>query len=84
MWNELFDYFKNNAPTKYFKTIFVHNLGGFDGVFIFKYLVKLFVPKGLEAKPIVMMDESSKYIRISISVDQDHDIKFIDDYFQLV
>ena len=40
MWLKVFNYLNENK-TESFKTIFVHNLGGFDGVFIFKQLVKL-------------------------------------------
>jgi hypothetical protein len=38
LWKNYIDYVLNNP--KYFETIFAHNLGSFDGLFLYKGLLK--------------------------------------------
>ena len=51
-------------------TILVHNLGGFDGLFLFKYLTKI-----LGSEVNTLIDSNNKFIQISYNK-----IKFIDSY----
>ena len=51
-------------------TILVHNLGGFDGLFLFKYLTKILGPE-----VNTLIDSNNKFIQISYNK-----IKFIDSY----
>lgn len=75
MWNNFFNFIKDNNSDA-LKTIFVHNLGGFDGVFIFKQLTKLQLP----LPPTILMDDSNKYIRISMEFSKDLKVKWVDSY----
>ena len=59
MFNEFFGFLSTRKDLSY-KTIFVHNLGSFDGVFIFTQLAKLLKP----LTPGIMLDNSNKYIKI--------------------
>lgn len=74
MWQEFFD-FLNSSKENSVKTIFVHNLGSFDGIFIFKYLIKII--KNVE--PNVLIDNSNKFIKIAINLLASN-IKWIDSY----
>lgn len=58
LWEDYFIFVKNNI--KYFKNIFVHNLGSFDGYFIYKGLTKLF-----PAFISTIIDNNNKFIQIS-------------------
>ena len=75
MWNEFFEYI-SNSKNEGIKTIFVHNLGSFDGVFIFTQLAKLLKP----LTPGIMLDNSNKYIKISMEFRKGHTINWIDSY----
>jgi hypothetical protein len=61
LWFEFFYYIENENFTK---TIFVHNLGTFDGYFIYKYL-------SIHAKPeniSTIIDQHNKFITISYTL----------------
>ena len=75
MWLEFFNFLKTRKDFSY-KTIFAHNLGGFDGVFIFTQLAKLLKP----VTPSLLMDNSNKYIKISIPIRFDFYIEWKDSY----
>ena len=71
LWLKLFECLYSS---KYKKIIvFVHNLGGFDGIFLHKFVSKLF--DNVEA----IIDESSKYILIKV-IFQDKIFIFKDSY----
>lgn len=57
-WEDYFIFIKNNI--KYFTNIFVHNLGSFDGYFIYKGLTKLF-----PAFISTIIDNNNKFIQIT-------------------
>ena len=75
MWLEFITYLKESNRPEH-QTIFVHNLGGFYGMFIFSNLVKLLDP----IKPNVIIDDSNKFIRISLELYKGYKIKWIDSY----
>lgn len=57
LWKDVFEYL-----TKHFKgVIFVHNLGSFDGFFIYKYLSVFAKPE----KVSTIIDDKNKFIQIS-------------------
>lgn len=58
-------------------TIFVHNLGAFDGYFIFKYLTPFYKPKNINT----IIDKQNKFIIITF-IDEVSGVKinFIDSY----
>lgn len=59
------------------KYIFVHNLGAFDGYFIFKYLNKFFKKEHI----YTIIDKQNKFITMTFTVDKcKTDIKFLDSY----
>ena len=73
MFNEFFGFLSTRKDISY-KTIFVHNLGSFDGLYIFNYLCKLYP----EESPHILLDNAHKFIRISINLRSDFNVKFID------
>jgi uncharacterized protein YprB with RNaseH-like and TPR domain len=58
LWKEYFDYIINNFNG----VIFVHNLGAFDGYFIFKHLSNIFKPTQISS----IIDDKNKFIQISL------------------
>ena len=46
LWEEIFNYLETSNIN--FKTIFILNLGGFDGIFLFKALSKYYKPSQLK------------------------------------
>jgi DNA polymerase type B, organellar and viral len=63
LWFEFFNFIENESFTK---TIFVHNLGSFDGYFIYKYL-------SMHAKPenvSTIIDQHNKFITISYTLNE--------------
>ena len=82
MWTEFFDFLASKRHASY-RTIFVHNLGSFDGIFIFKYLCKL-VKNYI---PSIMIDGSNNFIKITSFIGKGLDpVTWIDsiEYFRLV
>ena len=81
LWKEFFNYLINNNNID-LHNIFVHNLGGFDGYFIYKQL-SLFYPEFVKT----LIDDNNKFILIewlisSNSVGQNKNIriKFLDSF----
>jgi hypothetical protein len=67
LWNDFFVYLIEN---KYlFKTIFIHNLGSFDGYFIYKAISNYFKPNNIST----IIDDKNKFIQISLTLG-DHKI----------
>ena len=64
MWTEFFNFLSTRKDISY-RTIFVHNLGSFDGLFIFKYLCKL----NKSETPSILLDGSNNFIKISTYID---------------
>jgi hypothetical protein len=64
MWNQFFTYLKTNIPSKTF-TIFTHNLGSFDGLFIYKNLIKYSINF---SDSDCMIDKDKKFIQIVANV----------------
>jgi hypothetical protein len=71
LWNEVFNFIIINQ----FKYIFVHNLGSFDGFFIYKALSYLFPPK----KVSTIIDNKNKFIQIQLKLDTNK-ITWLDSY----
>ena len=75
-FNDLFDqlfHFLSNNLTDSVNTIFVHNLGGFDGIFIYKYLSQHFNNGNLKT----IIDDANRFILISVKIN-DIEIVFKD------
>ena len=62
LWIKFFNYLFTNIRSKN-NTIFTHNLGGFDGIFIHKFVSNMFD----DVETII--DESGKYILIKVTLD---------------
>ena len=73
-----FIYFLINNHTR-FKTIFIHNLGSFDGLFLYKALTNYY---GLENLNNVstLIDDKNKFIRITLIEGKDVKIVWKDSY----
>lgn len=63
LFNELFDYLSINLMDRNKITIFIHNLGGFDGIFIYKYLVNNIIDPSMIN---CIIDDKNKFIIISV------------------
>jgi hypothetical protein len=48
--------------SKFFKNIFVHNLGSFDGIFIYKAISKFFLPEEVST----IIDDKNRFIQIQL------------------
>jgi hypothetical protein len=64
LWKEFFDFIIDKQG--YFENIFVHNLGAFDGYFLYKALLNNFKPE--EVKTII--DDKNKFIQITFNLDK--------------
>ena len=60
LWSEFYEYL--TTLSSYSLTIYVHNLGGFDGIFIFKYLASISNDPSMVD---TIIDGSNKFITIS-------------------
>ncbi len=69
MFKQLFKYIELNLHPK--TTIFVHNLGSFDGYFIFKYASNIYNIKSVKS----IIDNQNKFILIEVKK-----IKFVDSH----
>lgn len=69
MWKEFFN-FLNEQTVKF---VFVHNLGKFDGLFIFKHLLSHYNKEFI--KPII--DQHNSFVSLSIKLDH-LEIRFLD------
>jgi hypothetical protein len=73
LWEEFFEFLlKNN---KFFKYIFVHNLGSFDGYLIFNNLSKI-LPNNFKA----IIDDKNKFILITFQWKNKVIFKWLDSY----
>jgi DNA polymerase type B, organellar and viral len=72
LWGEVFSYIINERSIK---TIFVHNLGGFDGIFIYKYLIKWFSKDCISST----IDNDNKFITINLNL-ENRSITWLDSY----
>jgi len=64
LWKEYIDYLKANS--KNFDTIFVHNLGNFDGLFLYKGLINNLEPKKVSS----IIDDHNKFIMVNYKSDE--------------
>ena len=68
LWNNYFNYLKSvletNITIKDKLVIFAHNLGNFDGYFIYKGLMSCYQPENVSS----IMDDSNTFISISCNV----------------
>ena len=62
LWKEYFDFIINNH--KHFKYIFAHNLGSFDGLFIYKALLNYGILTNIDT----IIDDKNKFISIKYKV----------------
>jgi DNA polymerase type B, organellar and viral len=69
LWDLFFDFLNKQS----IKFIFVHNLGKFDGIFIFKYLLNQYKKESI--KPII--DQHNAFVSITIKLDNIN-IKYLD------
>jgi hypothetical protein len=74
LWEEFFDFIESELP-KDINTIFVHNLGGFDGIYIYKYLAKNYELNVLNS----IIDGDNKFINICLKLDN-RTITWLDSY----
>lgn len=75
LFDKLFDYLVNHFMLQNKMTIFIHNLGGFDGIFIYKYLVEKIDSSLIKC----IIDDKNKFIIISVKF-QNLEIIFKDSY----
>ena len=75
LFDSFFNFLVENFSNHINITIFVHNLGEFDGVFIYKYLVKTIDSSLINC----IIDEKNKFIIISATI-QNLEIIFKDSY----
>ena len=76
LWNRVFEFIFNN-PTN-FEIIFTHNLGSFDGYFIYKALSNYFTDNPEIVSTII--DNQNKFITIKVNLDNNKNIKWLDSY----
>lgn len=78
LWKSVIDYIVdqqvNNLIDKNI-TIFAHNLGGFDGLFLYKYLARNFNPAQLQC----LIDDQNDFITITVKIG-DFKLIFKDSY----
>jgi len=74
LWNRVFEFIFNN-PTN-FEIIFTHNLGSFDGYFIYKALSNYFTDNPEIVSTII--DNQNKFITIKVNLDNNKNIKWLD------
>ena len=75
MWIEFINFIKMNCKNQSLKVLFVHNLGSFDGIFIFKYLTRLAKNASFET----LIDGSNDFIKITVTLSKGvYKINFID------
>jgi DNA polymerase type B, organellar and viral len=63
LWDKFFDFMLSNCNKD---TIFVHNLGGFYGFFIYKALSNRFKPEEVSC----LIDSHNKFIQITLEIDK--------------
>lgn len=73
MWIDFINFIKIHKNPS-LKVIFVHNLGSFEGIFIFKYLTKLCKDASFET----LIDGSNDFIKIGITLSKGLKINWID------
>jgi DNA polymerase type B, organellar and viral len=62
LWNDFFNFTVSNFNKE---VIFVHNLGGFDGFFLYKALSNRFKPEEVSC----LIDSYNKFIQITLKID---------------
>jgi len=62
LWNNFFDFIVSNCNKE---VIFVHNLGNFDGFFIYKALSNRFKPEEVSC----LIDSNNKFIQITLNIE---------------
>ena len=60
LWKDFLNFIINNS--EYFENIFTHNLGSFDGYFIYKELSQILEPNEIST----IIDDKNKFIQIKI------------------
>jgi len=73
LWSEYFAYIINHHNL--FRYIFSHNLGSFDGYFIYKALSNFFEPNNIST----IIDHHNKFIKINLKLDN-KEITFLDSF----
>ena len=63
LWNRIFDFFLSNCNKD---VIWVHNLGHFDGFFIYKALSNRFKPEEVTC----LIDNQNKFIQIALQIEK--------------
>jgi|BogFormECP03_OM3_1039632.scaffolds.fasta_scaffold00822_2 hypothetical protein len=63
LWNGFFDFILDNCNKE---VIFVHNLGGFDGFFLYKALSNRFKPEEVSC----LIDTHNKFISITLNINK--------------
>jgi hypothetical protein len=74
LWGDYFDFITKNSS--YFENIFVHNLGSFDGYFLYKALLNKYEPD----KVNTIIDDKNRFICINLNVNKDLKICWKDSY----
>lgn len=73
--NKLWDEYIKYILSRHFKYVFAHNLGGFDGGFIYKSLSERFKPEFVRT----IIDHHNKFINITLNIDSGKTI-YLDSY----
>jgi len=74
IWKDFFEFIELHPSL--FKTIFVHNLGSFDGLFIYKAISNQYDP----SKVSTIIDDKNKFIKIQLKLRNDFNIVWKDSY----
>ena len=74
LWFRFFDFLTSTYKNK-INTIFIHNLGGFDGIFLYKYLCNNYTNDQLK----VIIDDANRFICISLKL-ENYEYVFKDSY----
>ena len=64
LWFRFFDFLTSTHKNK-INTIFIHNLGGFDGIFLYKYLCNNYSNDQLKA----IIDDANRFICVSLKIE---------------
>lgn len=64
MWIDFFNDISNRRNELHNPVIFVHNIGKFDGIFIFQALIKYFDSSSLKT----ILDDEKSFIQITVTI----------------
>lgn len=76
LWAEFFKFINHPSIYKFCKTIFAHNLGSFDGYFLYKALMNHYPSDNVS----IVVDDQNKFVCLQLKVSDSDLITFKDSY----